>query len=66
MPADAKLTFTDLWRRAGDAVATDSPVIDAARAALGAEYGRPAVLVGGGGSIPVVEAFKRGWGWIRC
>jgi acetylornithine deacetylase/succinyl-diaminopimelate desuccinylase-like protein len=32
--------------------------MQAARAALAAEFGRPAALIGGGGSIPVVEAFK--------
>jgi acetylornithine deacetylase/succinyl-diaminopimelate desuccinylase-like protein len=31
----------------------------AARAALAAEYDRPAVLMGSGGSIPVVDSFRR-------
>jgi acetylornithine deacetylase/succinyl-diaminopimelate desuccinylase-like protein len=30
----------------------------AAQAALSAEFGKPAALIGGGGSIPVVAAFK--------
>ena len=30
----------------------------AAKAALSAEFGKPAALIGGGGSIPVVELFK--------
>ena len=37
----------------------DRPFIAAARAALAAEYGRPAVLIGSGGSIPVVESLRR-------
>ena len=40
-------------------VATDSPYLAAARAALTEVYGREAVLIGSGGSIPVVELFKR-------
>ena len=40
-------------------IATTSAFIDAARAALSDEYGRPAVLIGSGGSIPVVEALRR-------
>ena len=31
----------------------------AARDALADEYGRPAVLIGSGGSIPVVESMRR-------
>ena len=59
VPADAKLDFQLFGIAPGMAVAQDAPVIAAARAALADEFGRPAVLVGGGGSIPVVEAFKR-------
>jgi acetylornithine deacetylase/succinyl-diaminopimelate desuccinylase-like protein len=43
----------------GVAVATDSPLVRAAEAALGAEFGKPPVLIGCGASIPVVESFKR-------
>ncbi len=59
VPADARLVFQTFGAAPGMRVATDSPLVAAARAALGEEYGRPAVLVGGGGSIPVVEALKR-------
>ncbi len=59
MPADAKLSFETMGASPGMRVATDSPVIRAARSALAEEYGREAVLVGGGGSIPVVESLKR-------
>ena len=43
----------------GIEVPADRPFIAAARAALAAEYGRPAVLIGSGGSIPVVESLRR-------
>ena len=59
VPADARVTFQQFGRAPGMRVPTDSRFVTAARAALAAEYGRPAVLVGGGGSIPVVEAFRR-------
>ena len=37
----------------------DMPQLAAAQAALAAEWGRPAVAVGAGGSIPIVGDFKR-------
>jgi acetylornithine deacetylase/succinyl-diaminopimelate desuccinylase-like protein len=40
-------------------VPLDLPQLKAARAALADEFGRPAVTVGSGGSIPVVEKMKR-------
>ena len=40
-------------------VPEDSTEVMAARRALAAEYGREAVLIGSGGSIPVVESFRR-------
>ncbi len=43
----------------GVEIPSGSRFVQAARAALAAEYGRPAVLVGSGGSIPVVESLKR-------
>ncbi len=43
----------------GFEVASASPFVQAARDALAAEYGRPAVLAGAGGSIPVVEQLRR-------
>ncbi len=59
LPADAGVSFQTFGHAPGVRVALDTPLIQAARAALADEYGRPAVLVGGGGSIPVVEAFRR-------
>ncbi len=40
-------------------VAEDSPYVQAGMAALAEEYGRPALMIGSGGSIPVVAALKR-------
>ncbi len=36
----------------------DSPYVRAAMAALAEEYGKPAVLMGSGGSIPVVTSLR--------
>ena len=43
-------------------VGTDNPYIRAAAEALRAVWGKPAVFVRGGGSIPVVGEFERGLG----
>ena len=43
----------------GVEIPSGSRFVAAAREALAAEYGRPAVLMGSGGSIPVVGSFKR-------
>jgi acetylornithine deacetylase/succinyl-diaminopimelate desuccinylase-like protein len=58
VPADAKLTITG-GGSPGIEVAADSPFIRAARSALAEEYGKPAVLIGCGGSIPVVGSFHK-------
>jgi len=58
VPADARLDISGGGSPAF-AVATDSAFIGAARAALQAEYGRPPVLIGGGGSIPVVGSLHK-------
>jgi len=60
LPADCKVEF--VGRAAGaPAVALDwgMPQLAAARAALTQEWGREALLIGSGGSIPVVGDFKR-------
>ena len=43
----------------GIEIPADNRFVGAARAVLAAEYGRPAVLIGSGGSIPVVEQMRR-------
>ncbi len=58
-PADARVTFELFSTAPGIEIPTDSRWVQAARAALADEYGRPAVLMGSGGSIPVVESMRR-------
>ena len=58
LPADARAEIT------GDAspgveIPAESRFVQAAQAALAEEYGRPAVLIGSGGSIPVVGSLHR-------
>ena len=58
LPADCSAEF---WSRDGSralSLPIDSPALTRTRAALQDEWGRPAVLMGSGGSIPVVGAFK--------
>ena len=58
-PADAKIEVEVFNGSPGIEVAPDGPFVAAAQAALADEYGRPAVLIGSGGSIPVVESLRR-------
>jgi acetylornithine deacetylase/succinyl-diaminopimelate desuccinylase-like protein len=58
-PAGAKVEVSDLHGAPAMEVPLDLPQLQAARAALADEFGRPAVSVGSGGSIPVVEKMKR-------
>lgn len=58
LPADAKLELQVFGLAPGVAIPTDSPWLTAAREVLAEEFGRPAVLAGGGGSIPVVSSLK--------
>jgi acetylornithine deacetylase/succinyl-diaminopimelate desuccinylase-like protein len=58
VPADAKLEFTVFGASPGLEIPLDSPYMRAAQAALAEEYGRPAVMIGCGGSIPVVETIQ--------
>ena len=59
LPADAKAEFRVLSGAPGIEVAADSAAIRAAREVLTEEYDRPALLMGSGGSIPVVSSLKR-------
>ena len=58
-PEDAKIEIQVFSHSPGIEVAQDGPYLKAAQDALSEEYGRPAVLIGSGGSIPVVESFRR-------
>ncbi len=58
LPPDAKAEFKHSGAAPGFLVALDAPFMRAAQAALSAEFAKPAALIGGGGSIPVVAAFK--------
>ncbi len=59
VPADAKLTFSTFSNGSAIEVSTDTPILKAAMDVLAEEYGRPAVMTGCGGSIPVVTTFKQ-------
>lgn len=59
VPADCSVTFLDHASSPAIQLAYDNPALVKARAALGAEWGKKAVAVGSGGSIPIVGDFKR-------
>ena len=59
LPPGAQVSYQAFGMSSGVEVETNTPWVQAARAALQQEYGRPAVMMGGGGSIPVVEQIKR-------
>jgi acetylornithine deacetylase/succinyl-diaminopimelate desuccinylase-like protein len=59
LPAGAQVAYQSFGQGPGMEIAADTPWVRAARVALEEEYGRPAVMMGSGGSIPVVEQIKR-------
>ncbi len=59
LPTDATVTFRHHGASPGTELASDSGFMKAARKGLAEEYGREAVLIGCGGSIPVVETMQR-------
>lgn len=58
LPQDCSAEFSH--KQAGTAIAfpTDTAAMQASAAALADEWGRPAVLMGSGASIPIVTSFK--------
>jgi acetylornithine deacetylase/succinyl-diaminopimelate desuccinylase-like protein len=62
VPADCRVEFIE--HGAGRAIRfpIDAPAFGKARDALTAEWGRPAVFIGGGGSIPVNHELKQALG----
>ena len=58
LPAGATVEFQDFTRSPGIEVNTDSTWVRAAQAILADEYGKPAILMGCGGSIPVVTSLR--------
>jgi acetylornithine deacetylase/succinyl-diaminopimelate desuccinylase-like protein len=58
LPADCVAQFVGDRGSRAISVNTESAPVKAAAAALTAEWGKPAVLMGAGGSIPVVQSFK--------
>jgi acetylornithine deacetylase/succinyl-diaminopimelate desuccinylase-like protein len=59
LPPDARAVVQVFGTAPGIEIASDSRFIQAAREVLSDEYGRSAVLIGSGGSIPVVESMRR-------
>jgi acetylornithine deacetylase/succinyl-diaminopimelate desuccinylase-like protein len=59
LPADVKAEFISHASSPAITVATKSEALRRARRALEGEWGKPALLIGSGGSIPIVGAFKR-------
>jgi len=59
LPADCTAEFHEHGGSPAIQLPFDSPVLETAREALSAEWPKPAVMIGMGGSIPVVGEFKR-------
>lgn len=62
LPADCAAAFVSHGASPAISLPFSSPMLQKARAALTAEWGREAVMAGGGGSIPVIGQFKRDLG----
>jgi acetylornithine deacetylase/succinyl-diaminopimelate desuccinylase-like protein len=59
LPADAKVEFSNFGGAPAIELPFDNPALAKTRSALSAEWGKKAVTVGEGGSIPIVGDFKR-------
>ncbi len=59
IPADCSVEFIDHGANPALMLDFESPALNKAKAALTAEWGKPAAVVGCGASIPIVGDFKR-------
>jgi acetylornithine deacetylase/succinyl-diaminopimelate desuccinylase-like protein len=59
LPADAKVQFESFASAPASELPLDNPLLGKTRQALANEWGKKAVTVGEGGSIPIVADFKR-------
>jgi acetylornithine deacetylase/succinyl-diaminopimelate desuccinylase-like protein len=59
LPADAKVEFQSFAGAPAIDLPFDNPALAKTRAALAAEWGKKALTIGEGGSIPIVGDFKR-------
>ena len=59
LPADARVEFKSFSNAPATELPFDSPALAKTRAALAAEWGKKALAIGEGGSIPIVGDFKR-------
>ena len=59
VPADCKVDFISHKSSPAIQLPFDHPLLAGARAALADEWGKPAVRIGSGGSIPIVGDFRR-------
>ncbi|MCK8784296.1 M20/M25/M40 family metallo-hydrolase [Roseomonas sp. NAR14] len=62
LPADCRATFAEHGSGRAIRFPIDDPAFARAREALTEEWGKPAVFVGGGGSIPVTHELKQALG----
>ncbi|GLS87668.1 hypothetical protein GCM10010873_26420 [Cypionkella aquatica] len=58
LPADCRVEWKSHGGGGASVMAIDDPAFEAARLALGAEWGKPAAYIGCGGSIPIAGYFK--------
>jgi acetylornithine deacetylase/succinyl-diaminopimelate desuccinylase-like protein len=58
VPSDCKVTFAEHGGSPAIVVPAEGPFMRKALDALTAEWGKPAAIIGSGGSIPIVGAFK--------
>src|SRR5207244_8118368 len=58
LPVDCTVEFANFADSGALALDFNNPVVDKARTALAAEWGKKAVTIGAGGSIPIVGDFK--------